>query len=168
MTCLLIHSVCYRRLNQPAARDLNIWKITWEKLLIPSAWLPAARPPVPLTPGLPLASAASAFSGACLKICTPNGGSALGIICRLTRRRPRGARRWSRRRADKRRCGRPASRPAPRRRGARCQSPRTGRIIRPGSSSPQLIRIVHRKRRPTSKVDSVIALRARCGSSASK
>jgi len=59
MTCLLIHSVCSRRLNQPVARDLNIWKITWEKLLIPSAWPPTARPPVPLTPGLPLASAAS-------------------------------------------------------------------------------------------------------------
>jgi hypothetical protein len=38
----------------------------------------------------------------------------------------------------------------------------------PGSSSPQLIRIVQRKRQPTSKVDSMMMLRARRGGTGSK
>ena len=41
-----------------------------------------------------------------------------------------------------------------------CHSPGAGRITAPGSSWPQSIRIVQRKRRPTSKVDSMMVLRA--------
>jgi hypothetical protein len=46
-----------------------------------------------------------------------------------------------------------------------CHSPGTGRITAPGSSWPQSTRIVQRKRRPTSKVDSMMVLRARRGGS---
>jgi hypothetical protein len=44
-----------------------------------------------------------------------------------------------------------------------CHSPGTGRITAPGSSWPQSTRIVQRKRRPTSNVDSMMVLRARRG-----
>jgi hypothetical protein len=44
----------------------------------------------------------------------------------------------------------------------------SGRITSPGSSWPQSTRIVQRKRRPTSKVDSMIVLRARRGGTGSK
>src|SRR5260370_34336601 len=47
-------------------------------------------------------------------------------------------------------------------------SPGSGRITTPGSSWPQSMRIVQRKRRPTSKVDSMIVLRARRGATGSK
>jgi hypothetical protein len=49
-----------------------------------------------------------------------------------------------------------------------CHSPGSGRMTAPGSSWPQSIRIVHRKRRPTSKVDSMTVLRARRGATGSK
>src|SRR5208283_1909032 len=49
-----------------------------------------------------------------------------------------------------------------------CHSPGTGRITAPGSSWPQSTRIVQRKRRPTSNVDSMIVLRDRCGGTGSK
>jgi len=48
------------------------------------------------------------------------------------------------------------------------QSAVIGSINAPGSSRPQSTRIVHRKRRPTSKVDSIMALRARRGGTGSK
>jgi hypothetical protein len=44
----------------------------------------------------------------------------------------------------------------------------TGRITAPASSWPQSSRIVQRKRRPTSKVDSMMVLRARRGRTGSK
>ena len=44
----------------------------------------------------------------------------------------------------------------------------SGRITAPGSSWPQSMRIVQRKRRPTSKVDSMIVLRARRGATGPK
>ena len=47
-------------------------------------------------------------------------------------------------------------------------SPGTARITAPGSSWPQSTRIVQRKWRPTSKVDSMMVLRARRGGSGSK
>jgi hypothetical protein len=47
-------------------------------------------------------------------------------------------------------------------------SPGTGRITAPGSSWPQSMRIVHRKRRPTSNVGSMTVLRARRGGTGSK
>src|ERR1700730_10790170 len=55
-------------------------------------------------------------------------------------------------------------------RGARAcaQFAGSGRITAPGSSWPQSMRIVQRKRRPTSKVDSMIVLRARRGGTGSK
>src|ERR1700756_2118974 len=49
-----------------------------------------------------------------------------------------------------------------------CPLPGAGRIPAPGSSWPQSTRIVHRKRRPTSKVDSITVLRARRGATGSK
>src|SRR5712692_5980763 len=49
-----------------------------------------------------------------------------------------------------------------------CHSPGTGRITAPGSSWPQSTRIVQRKRRPTSNVDSMMVLRARRGGTGSK
>jgi hypothetical protein len=49
-----------------------------------------------------------------------------------------------------------------------CHSPGTGRITAPGSSSPQSTRIVQRKRRATSNVDSMMVLRARRGGTGSK
>jgi hypothetical protein len=48
-----------------------------------------------------------------------------------------------------------------------CHSPGSGRITAPGSSWPQSTRIVQRKRRPTSKVDAMTALRARRGATGS-
>ena len=47
-------------------------------------------------------------------------------------------------------------------------SPGSGRITTPGSSWPQSMRIVQRKRRPTSNVDSMMVLRARRGRTGSK
>jgi hypothetical protein len=47
-------------------------------------------------------------------------------------------------------------------------SPGSGRITTPGSSWPQSMRIVQRKRRPTSKGVSMIVLRARRGATGSK
>jgi hypothetical protein len=44
----------------------------------------------------------------------------------------------------------------------------TGRITAPGSSWPQSTRIVQRKRRPTSNVDSMMVLRSRRGGTGSK
>jgi hypothetical protein len=62
-----------------------------------------------------------------------------------------------------------ASSSSSRRSGIRgCHSPRTGRITTPGSSWPQSTRIVQRKRRPTSNVDSIMVLRARRGGIGSK
>ena len=49
-----------------------------------------------------------------------------------------------------------------------CHSPRIGRITAPGSSWLQSTRIVQRKRRPTSNVDSMMVLRARRGGTGSK
>ena len=49
-----------------------------------------------------------------------------------------------------------------------CHSPGSGRNTAPGSSSPQSTRIVQRKRRPTSNVDSMMVLRARRGGTGSK
>src|ERR1700730_1482971 len=49
-----------------------------------------------------------------------------------------------------------------------CHSPGTGRITAPGSSWLQSTRIVQRKRRPTSNVDSMMVLRARRGGTGSK
>src|ERR1700730_4679220 len=49
-----------------------------------------------------------------------------------------------------------------------CRSPGSGRITAPGSSGPQALRIVQRKRRPTSNVDSMIVLRARRAGTGSK
>src|SRR5260370_33944638 len=49
-----------------------------------------------------------------------------------------------------------------------CHSSGTGRITAPGSSWPQSTRIVQRKRRPTSNVDSMMVLRARRGGTGSK
>jgi predicted 3-demethylubiquinone-9 3-methyltransferase (glyoxalase superfamily) len=49
-----------------------------------------------------------------------------------------------------------------------CHSPRIGWITAPGSSWPQSTRIVQRKRRPTSNVDSMMVLRARRGGTGSK
>jgi hypothetical protein len=51
---------------------------------------------------------------------------------------------------------------------ARVDSPGSGRITAPGSSWPQSTRIVQRKRRPTSNVDSMMVLRARRGGTGSK
>jgi hypothetical protein len=45
---------------------------------------------------------------------------------------------------------------------------RSGRMTAPGSSRPQSTRIVQRKRRPSSKVDSLTVLRARRGATGSK
>jgi hypothetical protein len=50
----------------------------------------------------------------------------------------------------------------------RCHSPGTGRITAPASSWLQSTRIVQRKPRPTSNVDSMIVLRARRGGTGSK
>src|ERR1700732_3210333 len=49
-----------------------------------------------------------------------------------------------------------------------CHSPRIGWITASGLSWPQSTRIVQRKRRPTSNVDSMIVLRARRGGTGSK
>src|SRR5258705_9444943 len=49
-----------------------------------------------------------------------------------------------------------------------CHSPGSGRITAPGSSWPQSMRIVQRKRRPTPNVDSMMVLRARRGGTGSK
>src|ERR1700716_3391245 len=49
-----------------------------------------------------------------------------------------------------------------------CHSPRMGWITAAGSSSPQSTRIVQRKRRPTSNVDSMVVLRARRGGAGPK
>jgi hypothetical protein len=55
-----------------------------------------------------------------------------------------------------------ASSSSSRRSGIRgCHWPDTGRITAPGSSWPQSTRIVQLKRRPTSKVDSMMVLGAR-------
>jgi hypothetical protein len=96
----------------------------------------------------------------------------LRILPRLIRRRPRGARRRSGRRADRPRCVPPASPQALLRRGARAcadairrvpaGSPRRGRVRQ------QSTRIVQRKRRPTSNVDSMMVLRVRRGGTGSK
>src|SRR5271169_14934 len=48
-----------------------------------------------------------------------------------------------------------------------CHSPPTGRITASGSSCPQSTRSVQRKRRPTSKVDSITVLRGRRGGTGS-
>src|ERR1700674_380993 len=62
-----------------------------------------------------------------------------------------------------------ASSSSSRRSGMRgCHSPAAGRITAPGSSSPQSTRIVQRKRRPTSNVDSMMVLRARRGGAGTK
>ena len=87
----------------------------------------------------------------------------------VMRRRPRGARRLSVRRADRPHCGQSASSSSSRRSGiCGCHSPGTGRITAPGSSWPQSTRIVQLKRRPTSNVDSMMVLRARRGGTGSK
>src|SRR5258708_26540463 len=49
-----------------------------------------------------------------------------------------------------------------------CHSTGTGRITEPASSWLQSTRIVQRKRRPTSNVDSMMVLRARRGGTGSK
>jgi hypothetical protein len=96
----------------------------------------------------------------------------VGFFVHLMRQRPRGARQLSARRGD-----RTASRPArqsassasSRRSGIRgCHPPRIGRIHRAGSSWPQSTRSAQRKRRPTSKVDSMTVLRGRLGGTGSK
>ena len=87
------------------------------------------------------------------------------------RRRPRGERLLSARRADRPRCVRrqSASSSSSRRWGIRgCHSLGSGRITAPGSSWPQSTRIVQRKRRPTSNVDSMMVLGARRGGTGSK
>ena len=93
-------------------------------------------------------------------------------FARLMRRRPRGARRLSVRRADRPRRDRRASPQAPLRRGAQAYA---GAIRRVPTGSPRRGRadrnrraLVQRKRRPTSNVDSMMVLRARRGRTGSK